>query len=150
MLLVTSLATLLNLLTIHLFTVFMFSGSLFWTFFSFMFIWINLAAFQILFAKFLLEDTFSSENLISFPGLLPIAKVNLKASAPYLSIISRGSIPFPRDLDIFLPWASLTRPCINTFLNGTSPINSLDANIILATQKKIISYPVTSVSVGKK
>ena len=37
------------------------------------------------------------------PGALPVISVNLNASAPYLSITSNGSIPFPRDLLILRP-----------------------------------------------
>src|SRR5699024_5687191 len=79
-----------------------------------------------------------------------VTKVNLKASAPYKSITSSGSIPFPKDLLIFRPSSSSIRPVKNTSLNGTSPICSILENTILITQKNIISYPVTSTSVGKK
>ena len=37
-------------------------------------------------------------------------RYNLKASAPYLSINSNGSITFPRDLDIFSPSLAFTIP----------------------------------------
>src|SRR5699024_7330909 len=46
--------------------------------------------------------------------------------------------------------SSSIRPVKNTSLNGTSPICSILENTILITQKNIISYPVTSTSVGKK
>ena len=44
---------------------------------------------------------------------------------------SRGSIPFPRDLLIFLPCESLTSPWKNTVLKGLSPICSYPEKIIL-------------------
>ena len=59
-----------------------------------------------------------------------------------------GSTPLPRDLDIFRPCSSRTRPWISTVLKGVSPIFSMPEKIILATQKKMISYPVTSMLVG--
>ena len=67
------------------------------------FIRTNLAAFHSLFAKLRAASIFSSEKRISFPGLFPVARANLRASAPYLSMISSGSMPLPRDFDIFLP-----------------------------------------------
>ena len=36
-------------------------------------------------------------------AVLPDTSANLSASVPYLSIISSGSIPLPKDFDIFLP-----------------------------------------------
>ena len=75
--------------------------------------------------------------------------VNFMASAPYSSITSSGSIPFPRDLDIFLPWVSLTRPVITISLKGAFPKNSSLAIIILLIQKKMMSYAETRVFVWK-
>src|SRR5471030_1463650 len=37
--------------------------------------------------------------------------VKRSASAPYLSISSRGSMTLPLDLDIFWPFSSVTSPC---------------------------------------
>ena len=85
---------------------------------------------------------------MSLPGAFPVIRVNLNASAPYLSITSNGSIPFPKDFDILRPCESLTSPCIKTVSKGTSPVCSSPENIILITQKGIISYPVTNVLVG--
>ena len=79
---------------------------------------------------------------------IPKINENLNASVPYFSITSNGSIPFPKDFDIFLPWLSRTIPWINTSLNGFSFIAYKPENTILATQKKIISYPVTKTFVG--
>ena len=64
------------------------------------------------------------------------------------SMISKGSKIFPFDFDIFWPSESLTKPCINIFLKGTSEMKCVVIIIILATQKKIISNPVTNTSVG--
>jgi hypothetical protein len=66
-----------------------------------LFILENLFAFQILLRKFLYPLTLSSESLTSLPGAAIEIKVNLKASAPYLLIISSGSITLPLDFDIF-------------------------------------------------
>ena len=70
----------------------------------------NLDAFQILFAKFLADLTRLSENLKSLPGVFLVTSIKRKLSAPYLSIISTGSTPLPRDFDIFLPSSSRTSP----------------------------------------
>ena len=55
------------------------------------------------------------------------------------SMTEIGSTPLPKFLLIFLPWLSRTMPLIKISLNGTSPVNSRPLNIILATQKKIMS-----------
>ena len=62
-----------------------------------------------------------------------------RASAPYCFTISRGSMPLPRDLDIFRPLSSRTRPWIRTVWNGGFFICSQPEKIILATQKKMMS-----------
>ncbi len=54
----------------------------------------------------------------------------------------------PLDLDIFCPRSSRTRPLMTTRLNGTWSWNSSPIIIIRATQKKMMSKPVTRVSVG--
>ena len=64
------------------------------------------------------------------------------------SIRSIGSRIFPFDLDIFCPCSSRTRPVMYTFLKGISPVNFRVIIIILATQKNMMSKPVTSTSVG--
>ena len=97
------------------------------------------AAFHSLFAKLRAASIFSSEKRISFPGLLPVARAKRSASAPYLSMISSGSMPLPSDLDIFLPCASRTRPWISTVSNGILPVYSSEEKIILETQKVMIS-----------
>ena len=66
---------------------------------------------------------------------VPINNPILRASAPYLSIISIGSIPFPNDLLNFLPDLSLTNPWIITSLNGSddrAEINSYVDNLLLS------------------
>ena len=105
-------------------------------------------AFHSLLAKFRAASIFSSEKRISFPGLLPVASAKRRASAPYLDMISSGSMPLPSDLDILRPCASRTRPWMNTVEKGFCPICSRPENIIRATQKKMISYPVTRTDVG--
>ncbi len=73
------------------------------------------------------------------PMAVPAVKEIRMASAPYLSMTSRGSMPFPELLDIFRPRASLTMPWITTVWKGSRPVNSREEKIILATQKKIMS-----------
>ena len=85
---------------------------------------------------------------MSFPIVVPESTENLKLSAPYFSITSSGSTPFPNVFDIFLPWLSRIIPCINTSLNGSMPVNSSPCVIILDTQNVIISNPVTNTFVG--
>ena len=97
------------------------------------------AAFQILLAKFREASTFSFEKRISFPGLFPVASVKRSASAPYLSMISKGSMPLPSDLDILRPCASRTRPWKSTVWKGALPVCSSPEKIIRATQKKMMS-----------
>jgi hypothetical protein len=84
------------------------------------FIRANLVAFHSLLQKLRDPAAQSSLTAVSLPGLEPRARVNLVASAPNRSIQSIGSTVLPRDLDIFLPNWSLTRPCSTTFWNGTA------------------------------
>src|SRR5690606_36160069 len=87
---------------------------------------------------------------MSLPMATPLTREILSASAPYLSMTSKGSMPLPKLLDIFLPKASLTSPWMSTYRKGGCFMNSMDEKIIRATQKKMMSYPVTRMSVGKK
>ena len=102
-------------------------------------------AFHSLLQKFRAPATHSSLTATSPPGLAPRARVNLVASAPNLSIQSSGSTVLPRDLDIFLPNWSRTRPCSATCRNGTDLAGPASAiayrpnSIILATQKNRMS-----------
>ena len=73
---------------------------------------------------------------------------NRVASVPYLLNSPIGSGEFPRDLLNFLPCSSLKMLVKYTSLNGASHINSKPDIIILATQKNIISGPVTKALVG--
>ena len=54
----------------------------------------------------------------------------------------------PLDFDIFFPSASRTRALMKTRLKGTSPMKWRPCIIIRATQKKMMSKPVTRVWVG--
>ena len=100
---------------------------------------VNLEAFHSLLAKFLADSSFALMNLMSLPGEIPVASMNLRASAPTSLMTSSGSIPLPRDFDILRPCSSLTRPWIYTYLNGISPMVYRPENTILTTQKKMIS-----------
>ena len=80
--------------------------------------------------------------------ILPV-RFSTRVSRSMPSMISSGSSTLPLDLDIFCPLASLTRPCMYTSLNGTCPSINLTPNIIMrATQKNIMSKPVTRTLVG--
>ena len=105
----------------------------------------NLVAFQSLLQKFREPAAHSSLMEVSLPGLEPRASVNRTASAPNRSIQSSGSTVLPRDLDIFLPYWSRTRPCSTTVRNGTASCGGRSRiayrpNIIIrATQKNRMS-----------
>src|ERR1700730_13409419 len=111
-------------------------------------------AFHSLLQKLREPAAHSSLMAMSLPGLAPRARVNLVASAPNRSPQSSGSTVFPRDLDIFLPNWSRTKPCRDTTRNGTASSGGASRiayrpNItIRATQKNRMSYPVTSTLVG--
>ncbi|CSB24642.1 Uncharacterised protein [Vibrio cholerae] len=72
------------------------------------------------------------------------------------SIISIGSSTLPFDFDILSPFSSRIRPVTYTVLNGTCalPSSSLQKCMVImimrATQKKMMSKPVTRTSVGWK
>ena len=66
--------------------------------------------FHILLAKFLCPFTLSSERDISFSTNAPQIIAIRRASAPYFSAISMGSITFPLDFEILSPSLSRTRP----------------------------------------
>lgn len=72
----------------------------------------------------------------------------LKCSKSQPLIMSKGSMMFPFDLDIFSPLSSLTRLCMNTFLKGTLSFKSRLIITILITQKNRMSYPVSKRSLG--
>ncbi len=54
----------------------------------------------------------------------------------------------PLDFDILSPFSSRMRPVMYTSRNGTSPMNLRPSMIMRATQKKMMSKPVTSTLVG--
>ena len=70
------------------------------------------------------------------------------ASAPYRSTISSGSTTFPFDLLIRDPSAAWMMLVIITWLNGFFWVNFRPVMIMRATQRKMMSRPVTSTSVG--
>ena len=105
-------------------------------------------AFHILLLKLRPCSQRLSSNRISLPAgaesIIPIRT----PSAPNFSISSIGSGELPRLFDILRPNLSRTIPVKYTFLNGILPIYSSPAMIIRATQKKMISGPVTKSLVG--
>ena len=68
----------------------------------------NRVAFHNFVPKLRYPSILLSESFKSRPIAAIAVKVKRTASAPYLSIKSRGSITFPVDLDIFLPCSSRT------------------------------------------
>ncbi len=61
------------------------------------------------------------------------------ASAPYCSIMSSGSMPLPRLLDIHRPSLSLIIPVMKMSRYGISPVKCRPAMIIRAIQKNRMS-----------
>ena len=90
----------------------------------------------------------------------PIGAIRIRPkrnpSAPYFVIKSSGSGELPNDFDILRPCLSRISPVKKTSRNGMlssmrseSPgLNSSPAMIMRATQKKMMSGPVTSAEVG--
>src|SRR6187399_580949 len=105
-------------------------------------------ACQSLLVKLRPSSSFSSSKKTSFPGGESIDRVKRNASVPQLSMMSRGSGELPSDLLILRPWPSRTMPVKNTCRNGISPRKKSDAMIMRATQKKMMSEPVTSTEFG--
>ncbi len=96
-------------------------------------------AFQILLAKLRMASHFSTKKRVSLPGALPVIRLKRRASAPYFSVISSGSMPLPKDLDILRPLSSRTRPWMSTVWKGGCLVCSQPEKIIRATQKKMMS-----------
>ncbi|CFO77449.1 Uncharacterised protein [Bordetella pertussis] len=65
------------------------------------------------------------------------------------SMRSTGSSVLPLDLLIFWPSASRISPCTYTCLNGTLPVMCMVSMTMRATQKKMMSKPVTSTLEGR-
>ena len=76
---------------------------------------------------------------MSFPGELPVTRLKRRASAPYCSAITRGSMPLPRDLLILRPFSSRMMPWMKTVWKGGFLVCSQPEKIIRATQKKMMS-----------
>ena len=65
------------------------------------------------------------------------------------SMRSRGSSVLPFDFDIFSPSASRTMALMYTWRNGTLPVKCVVIITMRATQKKMMSKPVTSTEEGR-
>ena len=78
----------------------------------------------------------------------PLVRLAISASSAMPSTMSSGSMTLPLDLDIFSPCSSRMRPVMYTSRNGTSPMNFRPIIIMRATQKKMMSKPVTSTLPG--
>ncbi len=79
----------------------------------------------------------------------PVVRFLMSSSKPMPSIKSIGSSTLPLDLDIFWPSASRIKPCTYTCLKGILPVICLVIITIRATQKKMMSKPVTKTLEGK-
>ena len=118
-------------------------------------IWRKRHAFQSLLQKFFPPSMRSSWKRMSCPWGAIDTMPKRRPSAPYFAMRSRGSGELPSDFDILRPSASRMMPVKYTSLNGMRcPIGwpgfeySSPAMIMRATQKKMMSGPVTSVLVG--
>ncbi len=63
-------------------------------------------------------------------------------------MMSSGSMTLPFTFDIFSPRSSRTIACKKTVRKGTSPMKCSPNIIIRATQKKMMSWPVSMTVVG--
>ena len=109
----------------------------------------NRVAFQSLLAKARNPSMRSLASLMSRPwALVSAASVKRRASAPCFSVMARGSMTFPFVFDIFCPFSSRTMGCRKTVRKGTSPMKWMPIIIIRATQKKMMSCPVSMTEVG--
>ena len=86
---------------------------------------------------------------MSRPCAAMAASVKRSASAPYSSISSSGSMTLPLDFDIFCPLL-VAHQRVDVDRRGTAPrcMKCRPIIIMRATQKKMMSKPVTSTLVG--
>ena len=82
-------------------------------------------------------------------SIRPVVRLATRLSRSIPSIRSIGSSVLPFDLDIFWPCESRTRPCTYTVSNGTLPVKWAVIMTMRATQKKMMSKPVTSTDDGR-
>ena len=79
-------------------------------------------AFHTLLAKLRLAMIFFSEKRMSLPGAFPVTSVRRRASAPYWSMTSRGSIPLPKDLlilaSLFIPHKTVDEHIVERTFSG--------------------------------
>ena len=108
----------------------------------------NRAAFQSLLAKFLASSSFCGPYRWSMPAVAPWIRANRNASAPASSMTASGSTTLPFVFDIFLPSGSRMSPDSEIVWNGGFPVSSSPSITIRATQKKMISQPVSRTDVG--
>ncbi len=106
------------------------------------------AMFHTLFRKLRLASMSRIATRIPRPLEEDWASVNRRASIPYDSLTSKGSMMFPFDELIFIPFSSSMRGVKYTWRNGTLPMKWSPITIILATQKKMMSNPVINSEVG--
>ena len=108
--------------------------------------------FQSLFANSLAFCSLPSESWLSAPADTPFTSAKRSVSAPISSITPTGLSTLPFDFDIFSerPCApeTRTRPWRYTDVKGTSPMFSMPIMIMRATQKKMMSWPVSSTEPG--
>ena len=100
-------------------------------------------AFHILLLKLRPCSHSAWSNRMSLPAGAESSNPMRTPSAPYWSMRARGSGELPSDLDILRPSLSRTMPVKYTLRKGMSPRYSYPAMIMRATQKKMMSGPVT-------
>ncbi len=84
-----------------------------------------------------------------FGFIRPVVRFSISASSPMPSMRSIGSSTLPLDLLIFWPSASRIRPWTYTSRKGILPVRWVVIITIRATQKKMMSKPVTSTLEGR-
>ncbi len=82
-------------------------------------------------------------------SMSPWVDFSRSASWEMPSITSSGSIVLPFDFDIFWPSASRTIALMYTSRKALTPANCRVVMIMRATQKKMMSKPVTSTVEGR-
>ncbi len=78
----------------------------------------------------------------------PLVRLATSESTSMPVTMSSGSMTLPLDFDILSPCSSSMSPVMYTSRKGTSPVNLSPIIIMRATQKKMMSKPVTSALVG--
>ncbi|MNV86188.1 hypothetical protein D3C71_1802000 [compost metagenome] len=96
----------------------------------------------------LASATIWREKRLLLHGALSDRNAHRKASAPYSSMISQGSMTLPLLLDIFNPFSSNTWPVDITALYGACPLYRVEIASRLKNQPRVWSIPSQIMSAG--